>query len=329
MAPTLVEIAKSLNIAKSYVQNRPTQIFLCGGPIPDTGMPNASLRAVLMALIRSKYPHLSPSVILAEDAAKWYHNPDSPYFPNLVDLEKQIGALSTLILLIVESPGSIAELGAFSFIPSLQAKLYVVLEGSFQHKRSFIMDGPIAMVEKESTAKGGASRWYALNWLKKTKRPLINPARAEKAADKIIGKILDPAIKKTNKSELFRAENIEHQMLLVADLVSMSGSLLISEIMDMIEGLNLETEKKIEQKKVEEYLFLLENLGFLSKTRAGNYDFYVIPKRDLEFLSYISIDGKPAKRESLTLDIRATLKTLPNHDYRNLAFRTAARKKAK
>lgn len=333
MARSLAEVAKSLSIAKSYIQNRPAQIFLCGGPLPKPGEAAMSLRAILMAILESDRPDLKRSVILAEDAADWYHNPKSPnapHFPNLVDLEEQIAALSTLILLVVESAGSIAELGAFSFIPSFRQKLSVVLEGSFQDRRSFIMDGPVAMVEKENSSSGGPSKWYALNWLKKTKKPRIDLSRAERAARRIVKEILDPAIKGVSGRVLFRAENIEHQILLVADIVSLCGPLLISEIMEVLSGLDLKTERGIEQGKVEEYLFLLQNLGHLSKTRAGNNYFYVPPDREREFISYTSTDGSPVRRMSLREEMRTARKKLSDDDYdRKLAFKNAVKKRAK
>ena len=330
MARTLAEVAMSLNIAKSSVQNRLPQIFLCGGPLPKPGERPASLRAVLLALLEKDHLGLRSSVILAEDAADWYHSPNSPHFPNLVDLEEQIGALSTLILLIAESAGSIAELGAFSFIPSLRAKLSVVLEARYQENRSFIMEGPVAMLEKESSTHGGASNWYALDWLKKTKKPIIHPLHAAKVADKIVRDVLDPAIKALKDKELFRAGKIEHQILLIGDIVSAGGPLLISEILEILGGLNLKIDKKIDEQKVEEYLFLLKNLGHLSKTRAGNNYFYVPPERDREFIGYTSIIGKPVRRVDLRAEIRAAREKLPDEDYdRKLAFKNAAKERAK
>lgn len=326
MAQTLAEIAKSINIAKSSVQNRPQRIFLCGGQIPKDGGVPRSLRAVLMALLDKDHASLRSKIILAEEAADWYHSPNSPHFPNLVDLEDQIGALSSLILLIIESAGSIAELGAFSFIPSFRAKLSVVLESSFQYEHSFIMDGPLAMVEKESKENGGRGGWYAFDWHNKTK-PIINSRRALKAADKIIEEILYPAIQKTHGSEIFNAKNLEHQILLAADLIGLSGPLLISEIMEMLEGLDLKTEKKIEQKRVEGFLFLLENLGHLRKTRAGHYDFYVPSADSPGFISYYSVTGKPIKRDGLGADISKILKKLPRLDYRKAAFKNSQRVK--
>lgn len=80
---------------------------------------------------------------------------------------------------------------------------------------------------------------------------------------------------------------------------------------------------------MEEYLYLLENLGHLNKTRAGNNYFYVPPDRDHEFISYISRSGKPVRRMALREDIRTARKTLPDDDYdRKLAFRNAVNKRA-
>jgi hypothetical protein len=305
-------------------------LFLCGGPLPKGDQAPASLRGFLVKHLEEEHKALRSSVIsnviLAEDAAKWYHGPNSTQFSNLVDLEEQIAALSTLILLIVESSGSKAELGAFSFIRSLRTKLYVILEGRFQYEHSFIMDGPVAKVDAESKARGIPSRYYTYDWLKRTKKPSVNARRAEGVAHQIVGEILDPAVKEMNKVELFRGTSIEHQILLVADLVSVCGALLISEIMELLDGLGL--SPKVEQKKVEQYLFLLENLGYLCKVHPGNYDFYVPPKRDLELITYISTVGNPVKRLDLRREIRNIFKTLPNYKHRQRAFESTTRKKA-
>ena len=119
MEQSLAEIARALNIGKSSVQNPIRRIFLCGGPRPEAGKPPASLRGHLIALLENRDRSLPHHIVLAEDAVNWFHSLSSSRFSNLVDLEVQIAALSTLILLIVESPGSMTELGAFSFVDSL------------------------------------------------------------------------------------------------------------------------------------------------------------------------------------------------------------------
>ena len=266
MARTLAEIAKTLNLGKSSVQNRTPMLFLCGGSLPKARYAPASLRGFLVKVLKGKRKVLRSSVILAEDAAKWYRGANGPQYSNLVDLEEQIAALSTLILLIVESSGSIAELGAFSFIPSLRAKLHVILDGSFQKDRSFIMDGPVAMVDAESKAKGGPSRYYTYDWLKRKGKPTVNARGAEQVAHQIVAEILDPAVKEMSKSELFRKGSMEHQMLLVADLVNVSGALLISEIMEILTVL----EVGIEQGRWRDgSFFLLGEFGVFEQDPPG------------------------------------------------------------
>jgi hypothetical protein len=94
MANTLTDIAKTLNIGKSSVQNPLRKIFLCGGPIPKPGEPSASLRGFLIARLEKEKNAILPDVLLAEEAAEWYHNPISEGFTNLVDLEVRIAAIS-------------------------------------------------------------------------------------------------------------------------------------------------------------------------------------------------------------------------------------------
>jgi hypothetical protein len=114
---------------------------------------------------------------------------------------------------------------------------------------------------------------------------------------------------------------------LVADLVAVSGPLLIHEIMEMIGGLDLMTEREIEQKNVEGFLFLLEKLGHLTKTRAGNYDFYVPSKTDTNFISYLSAAGKSIKWERLAADISKIIPNLPGFEYRKAAYKSAPKMK--
>src|SRR5580698_7438290 len=98
MAQTLAQIAKTLSIDKSSVQNPLRKIFLCGGSMPKPGQPSTSLRGFLIAHLERENSALLPDILLAEEAAEWYHNPISEGFSNLVDLEVRIAALSKLIL---------------------------------------------------------------------------------------------------------------------------------------------------------------------------------------------------------------------------------------
>ena len=207
------------------------------------------------------------------------------------------------------------ELGAFSFVESLRKKLYVVLEESYQDDHSFIVLGPIEKIKREAESDQG--RYYTYEWLTGPKIPAINEDRAKKSSQQIVEEILEPAINQISKTEQFDSENVGHRMLLVADLVSIGGALLVSEIMELLGGFSVTVDKRpVEKDVVEQYLFILDNLGFVKRTHAGNCDYFVHIGEDLKFITYTD-------RERLRLDINNVLQKLSG--YRN---RTRARERA-
>ncbi len=65
---------------------------------------------------------------------------------SLLSLETQLADSVDLIVLIPESPGSFAELGAFSMDKTLAKKMLVMRLGEFKSGKSFINHGPIRLV---------------------------------------------------------------------------------------------------------------------------------------------------------------------------------------
>jgi hypothetical protein len=324
MANTLTDIAKTLNIGKSSVQNPLRKIFLCGGPIPKPGEPSASLRGFLIARLEKEKNAILPDVLLAEEAAEWYHNPISEGFTNLVDLEVRIAAISKLILLIVESPGSMTELGAFSFVDSLRRKLHAVLERTFQDDRSFIMDGPIARIkaESETESEPGSGGFYTFKWLSRSKKPKIVAKLAELASQDLIKQVIEPAVNAPTRSEKFENSNAGHKMLLIADLVSLGGALRLPEIKELLNGLGLDTPRK----ELNQHLFLLEKLNFLRKTHEGRDDYFAQANGSLKFISYERSSEGHIDRARLRSDLVAAIKEQPNYQNRLRAFDAAKKK---
>jgi hypothetical protein len=325
MAQTLTDTAKTLDIGKSFVQNPIRKIFLCGGPMPKPGEPPISLRGFLVARLERDKHALLPDILLAEEAAEWYHNPISEGFTNLVDLEVRIAAVSKLILLIVESPGSMTELGAFSFVDSLRRKLHAVLDRNFQDHKSFIMDGPIARikVESESESDTGSGGFYTFKWLSRARKPKLLARLAELASQDIIKQVIEPAINVATRPERFELTNAGHKMLLIADLVALGAALRLPEIVEMLNGLGLDTPRK----ELHQHLFLLEKLNFLSKTHEGRDDYFAQADGTLKFISYERSDAGQFDRARLRLDLVAALKERPNYQNRIRAL-DAAKKKA-
>lgn len=295
MGKSLAEIVRGLDLGKSHITNPRPILFLCGGRISAGSRPPASLRGTLVALLAKREKLLFSRVILAESAATW--NRSNKHFPNLVDLEEHLAELSSLILLVVESAGSIAELGAFSFTDVLRRKLFVVLEASFDNDQSFIREGPIEKLINDEGPAG--SRYFAYEWLSKPRGRSICSGHAVRIARRIVKEILKPAATRTPKSEVFRKNRKAHQILLIADLIGLGGVLLISEIAELLEALNI----RIEKRNLASYLYLLEKLEFIAKHRRGNIDFYA--QKSIEtFVKYGTSARRPFNRDQIGIEIR-------------------------
>lgn len=72
---------------------------------------------------------------------------------NALQMEEQLARLADLVIIIVESPGTFAELGAFAANRELRGKLLPVLDKKYKNEASFINTGPIRWIDKESRYK--------------------------------------------------------------------------------------------------------------------------------------------------------------------------------
>ncbi len=69
---------------------------------------------------------------------------------NLLDMENILADNVSSIVLPLQSPGTFAELGAFSINERLRHKLIVINNKKYSRTRSFINDGPIAYLDKRN-----------------------------------------------------------------------------------------------------------------------------------------------------------------------------------
>ena len=69
---------------------------------------------------------------------------------NALQMEQQLASISDVVIIIVESEGAIAELGAFAFYKRLRRKLLLLLNTKFQKSESFINTGPVRWVDADS-----------------------------------------------------------------------------------------------------------------------------------------------------------------------------------
>lgn len=295
MSTPLEAFGSQIDLNASKVLNFPSVIFLCGGPIETGSGIQHSLRGIFYERLKLGHPNLFQRVVLAEDANRWSRAAE--HYDQLLALENDLAYLSAVIMLFVESPGSIAELGAFSNVLPLRKKLVAILEHSYQDEESFIQDGPVASLKKYDSDSVMFYPWLG-RCNEHGNRPLERD-RALETVDCLLEWLCNPK-SSIVKEEKFNPEDAGHCILLVADLVKLGVIVTISEISVLLAGVGLENVCQ----HLKKYLFLLEKLKLIAKTQYGNHTYYLSLTPPNEFVRYsLKLKDRATDRLRLKYDL--------------------------
>nr|WP_275664197.1 retron St85 family effector protein [Vibrio brasiliensis] len=129
------------------VYKKKRTIFLCGADIKDLDKGRAKIAALLSKnQSRIQYELLYPESLFDDLlAGQGQHS--------LLSLENILADSVDAIVLLPESPGSFAELGAFSSNERLVNKLICLSNQKYKSNRSFLNYGPNRLIKKSKTGK--------------------------------------------------------------------------------------------------------------------------------------------------------------------------------
>lgn len=144
-ATLLGELDTFFHSKRIYTKRDRRLVFLCGGPVNSR---KPSFRRKLLKYARESLTEFR--FFLAEDAARDLFKYGEPVFINVAEFEALLIDLADCVIVIPESPGSIAELGYFSAQKQARDKLLVVSDLEYQGDDSFLSLGPIELVNRHS-----------------------------------------------------------------------------------------------------------------------------------------------------------------------------------
>lgn len=139
---TISEIIKDKVYVPLYEKR--TTVFLCGADLKDKDKGRAKIANLLKTY--SKYEILYPEDLFEELLAG-----QGQY--SLLSLENILADSVDVVIIIPESPGSFAELGAFSNNTKLVKKLICISQNKHKKDKSFINYGPYRLVKEGKTGK--------------------------------------------------------------------------------------------------------------------------------------------------------------------------------
>ena len=157
MFDALRDLNMRIDRASLRVRRPSHSVFLCGGLISKQPDNKAvlSIRDYLYR-IRQAEKRLGATIVLAETAQQLYR--DTSY-SDLISFEEDIARIASIVLVISESPGSLAELGAFASEPVIRDTLRIIISEDHSKAESFVRFGPIRRIENINRSHIGIFPW--------------------------------------------------------------------------------------------------------------------------------------------------------------------------
>lgn len=273
-----IKFSEKIDIQSSNIIYNPGLLFICGGECAKITENPTSVRDLVLRQISEKNEKILSRIIQAEDMQSWL---DSGAFNDLVLFEKALAYLADKIILFVESPGSIAELGAFSFLEDISNKLLVFITGRYRESSSFITLGPIKKLLKNDSQSVKFYDWDT----GLSMRINADLQKVEDLKDSIISDI-ENALNNHNIRRKFNQRNKEHVLFFICDLVSLFPALQMTEIMDVCHMALID----IERSDLIGYLYMLTKSGLLKEINHG--ETYYLINRNYHHVKFIAYKNK-------------------------------------
>lgn len=307
-------ILNSISISEARIEfSKQPIVLLCGGAVPvknNPDDPDPPIKSFRHALSKSdsRYEFFRP-----EERVSWQND---GIFKNLMDYEADLAGICSLVVIVLESPGSIAELGAFSQLKDLSKKIIVINSSDFDESTSFINLGILRLISEKHPS---SIKSYPWSIPRLNENPLI-PMHVVEDAIRDISEELD----ELPKSQTFKAEKNSHIIALIYEIINIFVALKEVEIHEYLEKLSVTLQKEELRSK----LFLLEEFRIIRKIRYSDKIFYCCIATDYHRVRMPLKDKKHIDYLRITMDCRNYYRNTDSERHRNRAISQAFKDRA-
>jgi len=279
------EFLKLVDLEKSKLRKPRSSVFVCGGKLDRDPAARSSVRDVLLKSLPDRQEINGAAIILAEEAKDALAESN---FQNLLDMEECIAAIVDAVLLIVESPGSVCEFGAFTKTGEIRRKLVAIISNEYANVPSFITLGPVKFVEGAND--GGVVE--PVPW-----DQLDGGVAIDGIALKAIVDECDVMVRSNfSKRESVSMETLGHRIYLVLAICHLLRGAKLGEVKGCLLILGVD----LPEKDIRKYLDTLEVCGLLKTVRYTKKRIHYVPRTDRVVLEFAFKAGTPdADRNSL------------------------------
>ena len=259
-------------------------VLVCGGRVPglksnpdDPDPPVASLRHAI-SKARTQFEIFRP-----EEIRDWHSD---AVFRDLVSFERALASICSLIIIILESPGAMVELGAFSQLPELADKSVTICSNYFVEDASFINLGILRfLAEKEST------RVKSYPW---------DTLRPENINEEVVSDVISDIqgeLEKLPATTLLKMDQDSHCMVMISELLRLFVALKEHEIFGYLSQSGFD----ITAEQLRGRLFLLKSFRIIGTQKYSDATFYISGSEKFHRLRLVGVD-KNATVDSLRIE---------------------------
>lgn len=296
----LEQLYEDLDFGKLRYQRPSRFIFLCGGALSDNTDAAISMRHYLLKT-RKIAPKLKAEIILAETANQLYR--DSSY-ADLISFEEDVARISAMILVIAESAGSLAEVGAFSANDTIRQSLTVLMQTKYADQESFIRYGPIEKIMKEDRERVGFFPWRT-----NKSGGVIKTSIAPHVTDII--QLINSIIEKIPQKSLLHTANEIKTFILIYWIIHLSIAIPMGRIREY-----LKTICALDVPELRKKLYCMRLVGWIDFIHYSNIDYFYC-KQSLDPIEYHFKDAvavtDSVRRKVLVADEIQKELSLPRH----------------
>lgn len=251
----LIAEFQNFDHSKFTVNFTPPRVFLCGGEVDVKAPIPKSARQRLIDYFSRHEQELHDACIQAEDFKDYFKE---GAYSDLLEFETDIANIATLIVVCLESPGALVELGLFCTDSVIVKKLLVVApQEELAGEDSFIYLGPLKNIKRKD-----ADAVIAYPWPKQDVPDYEHIPEIASDIKRRLSKML--------KSQQFSAANSAHVALLIHDIVLLAHPITFTEIELALLAFNVD----ISSADVSRLLYLLEKIELISRTTYSSVNYY-------------------------------------------------------
>lgn len=248
--------AIDIEACKVELSNTPI-VLLCGGPVLIKERPDDPTPAIASLRHAVTDANTSYEIFRPEEIESWLSD---GVFKNLMNLEADLASICSLVVIILESAGSLAELGAFSQLPDLSKKIIAIRSNAFRDAPSFVNLGILRHLIENETSSVKNYPW-----------DIENPTTI--SSDVVNDVILDiqEGLDRLTQSSQLKLTNSSHVVVLICEIIELFFALKEHEIFDYLIQIGVTITKEELKRK----LFLLKEFRLIKNEVYGDATFFI------------------------------------------------------